>query len=77
MCDLSVDLAAACRLHGRPANHFAGELRRLAELERDGIVEVVGSRVLIPEAARPLMRLAAAAFDSYLASAPAAHAKAV
>lgn len=77
MCDLSVDLATACRRHGRSADHFVGELARLRGLESDGLVEIAGSKLRIPEAARPLMRLVAAAFDTYLSTAPAAHARAV
>lgn len=77
MCDLAVDLAAICRRHGRPAGHFAPELARLAELAQDGIVEIRGAELRIPEAARPFMRLVAAVFDAYLPLSSAAHAKAV
>ena len=77
MCDLTVDLAASCRRHGRSADHFGPELARLAGLARDGIVEVAGTTVHIPERARPLMRLPAAVFDAYLPTSGAVHAGAV
>jgi len=77
MCDLAVDLAAACRRYGRSAGHFGPELARLADLARDGIVEITATTVRIPEAARPLMRLPAAVFDAYLPTSSAAHAQAV
>lgn len=77
MCDLAVDLAAACRAFDRPASHFGPELASLAELAEAGLVVIDGSRLRIPEAARPLMRLTAAVFDAYLPGSRAAHAKAV
>jgi oxygen-independent coproporphyrinogen-3 oxidase len=77
MCDLHVDLAAAARLYGRPADHFAPELARLAGMARDGIVEIAGHTLTVPEPARPLLRLPAAVFDAYLPASGAAHAKAV
>jgi oxygen-independent coproporphyrinogen-3 oxidase len=77
MCDLAVDLAAACRRYGRPEGHFGPELAHLADLARDGLVEIAGTTIRIPERARPLMRLPAAVFDAYLPSSAAAHAQAV
>jgi oxygen-independent coproporphyrinogen-3 oxidase len=77
MCDQAADLGALCRRHGRSAGHFAPELAGLAKMERDGIVDIDGLVVRIPQGARPLMRLVAAEFDAYLARSTAAHAKAV
>lgn len=77
MCDLSIDLEATCRRHGRPVDHFAPELDRLAALIPQGVVEIAGSTVRIPEPARPFMRLAAAAFDAYLPQSTASHGPAV
>lgn len=77
MCDLSVDLEAACRRHGRSIEHFAPELDRLAALVPQGVVELTDATVRIPEPARPFMRLAAAAFDAYLPQSTASHAPAV
>ena len=64
-----VDLAAAFEAaHGIAfADYFADELRRLAELEADGLVEVDGSAVrLTPVLGRLLVRVVAAVFDAYL-----------
>ena len=77
MCDLSADLAAACGRYGRRMDHFAQELSALGELEREALVEISGGTVRLADAARPLMRVVAAVFDTYLSRSPAAHAKAV
>ncbi|MEI7609543.1 MAG: oxygen-independent coproporphyrinogen III oxidase [Rhodospirillaceae bacterium] len=66
MCDLAVDLEAVAARHGAAADHFDAELAALAGLVTDGLVEVSGRRLTVPESARPLVRLAAAAFDPYL-----------
>ncbi len=77
MCDLQVDLAAACRQFGRTEDHFAAELDILSGMGQDGMVEVAGTTLRIPAAARPLMRVVAAVFDAYLPRSTAIHARAV
>lgn len=54
-----------------------GSLERLEPLMQDGICSLRDGRVEIDEAARPLMRLVAAAFDGYLGEGPGRHARAV
>lgn len=76
MCDLRVDLAAVARAHGR-AEDFAEEKAALAELARDGLVDLDGDVVRVPEHARAMVRTPAACFDRYLGRGPARHAKAV
>jgi oxygen-independent coproporphyrinogen-3 oxidase len=61
MCDMAVDLD---RFGGVGA--YAAELARLHDLARDGLVEIDGARITVPEAARPFMRVVAAQFDGYL-----------
>ncbi|HVK17531.1 MAG TPA: oxygen-independent coproporphyrinogen III oxidase [Fimbriiglobus sp.] len=63
-----IDTAAFEAAHGIAfADYFADELRRLAELEADGLVEVDGSAVrLTPVLGRLLVRVVAAVFDAYL-----------
>ena len=66
MCDMGVDLEAVAARHGAAPDHFDDELASLAGLAADGVVTLDGRRLTVPEAARPLIRLAAAAFDPYL-----------
>ncbi len=77
MCDLAVDVAAICCRHGADTGAFAPAFAALAPLAADGIVAVEGASVRVTEAGRPLVRLAAAAFDAYLASGQARHSRAV
>jgi oxygen-independent coproporphyrinogen-3 oxidase len=77
MCDLAVDLDAVCAQHGVATGHFVDDLSKLSPLAADGVVEMHGSRIVVTEAGRPLVRLAAAAFDAYLAPGEQRHSKAV
>ena len=77
MCDLEVDLAASLTAFDRDTDHFASEIERLDKLAGDGIVKRDGMTIKVPEPARPLVRIAAAVFDQYLAESEARHARAV
>jgi oxygen-independent coproporphyrinogen-3 oxidase len=66
MCALAVDFGAICRRFGFAADHLDGALPRLSELASDGLVEVDGRRVRVPEDARLLVRTVAACFDAQL-----------
>lgn len=68
MCDLSVDLNEIGAAYGVGAEHFAPELAGLDELEQDGLVEIAGRRVTVPEYGRAFVRVVCAAFDRYLAA---------
>lgn len=76
MCDFRVDLDEVC---GR----FGGDSRRLAAsatldpLIRDGIAHSDKGIIALADAARPLVRVLAAAFDQYLDKSPARHSRAV
>ena len=77
MCDFSVD-------YGMIAQAYLGRLEALDDADEtlqglvaDGVVEVDGRLVTITEAGKPFMRLAAAAFDSYLKAGTARHSVAV
>ncbi|MFB6264250.1 MAG: hypothetical protein ABEL76_11590 [Bradymonadaceae bacterium] len=48
------------------ADYFADELRRLAPLEEDGLVDVRPDAVDMRPLARPLLRNIASTFDAYL-----------
>lgn len=77
MCDLEVDVALLCRRHGRPVDDLAAAFVALEPLVEEGLAEVAGHRVRVPERGRPFVRLACAAFDAYLGRGTARHARAV
>jgi len=60
MCDFSVDLAAMA-----PGADFSNELSMLAPMAMDGLVETEGTKLIVTEAGRPVVRVVAAAFDTY------------
>ena len=72
MCDLGVDLAAV-----GGAARFAGELEALAPLAAEGLLRIDGARIAMTERGRPYVRIAAAAFDAYLAASAKRHSVAV
>jgi len=72
MCDLALDLDA----FGGVAR-FAGELAALEVLAAQGLLTIDGAKITITEAGRPYIRIAAAAFDSYLTTSQKRHSVAV
>jgi oxygen-independent coproporphyrinogen-3 oxidase len=60
MCDFAVDLDGIA-----PHVDFSEELSALAPLEWDGLVEIHGSRLTVTNAGRAVVRVVAAAFDTY------------
>jgi len=77
MCDLTVDVAALCEAHGLPADYLDACLDDTDALAIAGLCQREGSVVSIPEPARRLMRIVAAAFDARLPAVASRHAKAV
>ncbi|WP_114861775.1 oxygen-independent coproporphyrinogen III oxidase [Azospirillum brasilense] len=77
MCDLSVDVGAVAEAHGLAAGTFDADLEAMADLVADGVAVVEGRRVHVPEPARPLMRIVAARFDTYLSTGAGKHSRAV
>jgi len=77
MCDLRVDVAAVLHRHGLGATALDGALAALAPMAADGLVDLAGRTVIVPEGSRPLLRCVAAAFDAYLDPAAGRHAVAV
>jgi oxygen-independent coproporphyrinogen-3 oxidase len=77
MCNLTIDVAAAAATHGAPADHFDAEMHMLAPMQRDGLIELNGSRLRITETGRPYLRTVCAAFDAYLRRGTAQHSIAV
>jgi len=66
MCNLHVDIAEICAMHHFSSDHFAAELSRLDGFVNEGIVARAGTRISLPEPARPLVRTVCAVFDQYL-----------
>ena len=72
MCDFSVDVAAVA-----PDVDFSSELSNLSPMIRDDLLKVEGTRLTVTELGRPVVRVIAAAFDTYRRPATAQFSKAV
>lgn len=72
MCDLAVDLET---FGGK--GQFATELAALLPLCEQGLLQISGDRIAVTEPGRPYLRIAASAFDTYLAAAEKRHSVAV
>lgn len=77
MCDMAVDTAAVCAAHGAPEDALDDAVAAAVALQDEGLCEVAGRRVTVPEPARRLMRVVAAAFDAHLPETARRHARAV
>jgi len=82
MTSYECDLTPVCRSYGLTPGHLRDALTALGDLAQDGLVrlETGGggtTKVAVTEAGRPYVRLAAAAFDAYLAEGKARHSAAV
>ena len=66
MCDLTVDIDAICAQHRVDAQVLAPSRRKLGQLAQEGLVAFDGSRVLLPDNARLLVRKVASVFDAHL-----------
>lgn len=65
MCDMAVDTTRVAANHGVDARIFASDLESLESMRHDGLVEIDGATVRMTDLGRPLVRVAAAAFDRY------------
>ena len=72
MCDFAVDLAAVA-----PQADFGEELSMLAPMQRDGLLEIEGTKLTVTDAGRSVVRVVAASFDTYRRSKTAQFSKAV
>lgn len=73
MCDLALDLTS---VEGGPAR-FAREMATLVPLAAEGLLTIEGALITVTERGRPYVRIAAAAFDAYLAASQKKHSVAV
>lgn len=77
MCDGRVDAAAIGRAHGAPEGWWRPAFDALEEMKADGLLTLAGGEVRMTPRGRPLVRVAAAAFDAYLPTSAARHSVAV
>ncbi len=77
MCEMAVDVEAACRRHGADPGALDPAIASLAPLVADGLATVTGRRIAATATGRPFLRLIAAAFDAYLGAGGVRHSRAV
>jgi len=77
MCDLCVDLDAACRRHGRALADLSEALEDLVRFEADGVIARKGAHIAMTAAGRPFVRAVSAAFDQHLERAAPRHSSVV
>jgi oxygen-independent coproporphyrinogen III oxidase len=77
MCDFGVDVGAVCARHGSGADAVLKSAPRLKQLVSDGVVEIEGSSLKVPNKSRFLVRSVAAAFDAHLDQSQRLHSRAV
>ncbi|WP_022727410.1 oxygen-independent coproporphyrinogen III oxidase [Fodinicurvata sediminis] len=66
MCDFQVDLGQVCNLHGGDVDGLIQSTSQLQELTADGLIEIEGTVITLPEDSHYLVRNVASAFDAYL-----------
>ncbi|WP_119677547.1 oxygen-independent coproporphyrinogen III oxidase [Indioceanicola profundi] len=77
MCNFTVDVADYGVRHPAGLSGLLPKAESLAELERDGLIRLDGTRLTVPDEAKPLVRSVAALFDSYLDPESGRHSKAI
>lgn len=77
MSDHRVELAGICAEHGQPVAALSDSLEHLIEMKEDGLLTIEDDAIALTDAGQPFVRVAAAAFDSYLDRSPARHSVAV
>lgn len=77
MCDLSVDLDAIARDHGRNSNAFESEIEAVDAMASNGLAIRNGTRITVPGEARAYLRLVCAIFDQHLSAGVKQHSRAV
>lgn len=76
MCDFGADIPAICKTYGFEPSQLLGGNDRLAELERDGVLDVRDGVVRVSQNHRFVIRAVAAAFDAYIEQSNRTHSKA-
>lgn len=73
MTDHQADIPEIANRHGFAPSHFSEAFKALDELISDGLANEDGGRIVITPAGQRYARIAAAAFDAYLARGTARH----
>ena len=67
ICRMGIDTEQTGERHGIDfERHFAAEMRVLADMEREGLLESEGGHIRVTAAGRPLVRNICMVFDAYL-----------
>jgi oxygen-independent coproporphyrinogen-3 oxidase len=77
MCDGQVDADSLGQQFGAPIGWWHDAAAELAQMQADGLLTVTGGLIRMTALGRPLVRIAAAAFDAYLPGSTARHSAAV
>jgi oxygen-independent coproporphyrinogen-3 oxidase len=77
MCDFGADLGQVCGRHGVSPDTVLKTAHRLDDLISDGVVDLEGTSLTVPEGSRFLIRSVVAAFDAYLDRSTRVHSSAV
>ncbi|WP_299024385.1 oxygen-independent coproporphyrinogen III oxidase [uncultured Sulfitobacter sp.] len=77
MCDGHVDPNALGRAHGAADGWWSDAFDLLEQMQADGLLTLTEGKVVMTDMGRPLVRIAASAFDAYLAKSDARHSVAV
>ena len=65
MCYLSVDVSEVCARYNTDVSEFSPALAAVEDLARKGMCELSGTKISIPNEAKPFVRTIAACFDQY------------
>lgn len=77
MCQGTVDLQQAAHAFGAADDWYRDAIPALEQMQTDGLIKMDGGMLKVTKAGEPLVRVVAAAFDSYLKASEAKHAIAV
>mgnify|MGYP003977016933 CR=1 FL=1 len=77
MCDLKVDLEVEATDFNQTPDIFDENLANLLPLKADGLVQVDGYQITVPEGGRLAVRAVCAAFDDYLGKGSGRHSRAI
>ena len=77
MCDGRVDADALGAKYGAPSGWWRDADSALAEMQADGLLTLQDGQIRMTQKGRPLVRIAAAAFDAYLPHSTARHSASV
>jgi oxygen-independent coproporphyrinogen-3 oxidase len=77
MCDLEVDLGRVAKAYGASLRALADAAPRLQALANEGLVQLDGTMIRVPEKFRMLVRTVASIFDAHLATSSRTYSRAV